>query len=113
VAEAMHEALVQGDMALVRELTYAQEMGVWRLGRLLAGEEVEPGEEASSAWEDPQQAEAALREEIRSLAQVSQRNAQLLTDGLRTVQALRQVLQGDVFPGEAWVAPPVWFSHKA
>ena len=99
-SEALHTALTLGDTAGVQSLAEAQEIRIWRIGRILSLPETEgvPLQEDEAEGEpDPlkrDQVEEALRSEMYTLADVSRVNARLLEDGIKMSRALLQMLSG-------------------
>ncbi|MCL6594658.1 MAG: flagellar protein FlgN [Firmicutes bacterium] len=121
-ARAMQSALVAGDAEAVRELVEEQEVAIWRLGRLLQGEDVE-GARAPEEF-SPEAAgadEEAYRERVRqawlgemaALAEVSRQNAVLVRDGLVTVAGLLRILTGGADDYGGAVGGPRLFSRRA
>jgi hypothetical protein len=125
-AEAMRSALERGDTEAVRVLVEAQEIGIWRLGRLMQGESVEGAsvpDDLSFALDDDADVEDAGREGMRQawlgemahLAEVSRQNAVLVRDGLRTVQGMLRILTGRAgeYGGATGPARPRVFNRRA
>lgn len=111
-AEAMRAALEEGDTDRLRQLVEAQETGIWRLGRLMKGEQVAGAESpedldavlaAAEAGADDACLRACLAREMEGLARVSRQNAVLLKDGLSMVRGLIAILTGryDDYGGRA------------
>ena len=122
-AEAMRTALENGDTEKVSALVEAQELGIWRLGRLLQGEEIddveaadmglaELGEGASEADRSDAVRRAWLGEMAR-LAEVSRQNAVLVRDGLVMVQGMLGILTGQGGDYGRRGGGPVAFSGRA
>lgn len=121
-AEAMRAALEAGDTKRLNSLVEVQEMGIWRLGRLMKGESVDGAEspddlreavEAAAAGEDEPLRESLTRE-MRNLADVSRQNAVLLKDGLQMVRGLLAILTGQYGEyGGGPKGPTTVFSRRA
>lgn len=106
-AEALHGALVSGNSAGVRVLADAQELRIWRIGRLLNAPEEEsdgPGQDGAAGigegqvlW-DRAEVEEALQQELYGLADLSRVNARLLEDGITVSRTLLRMLTGTEEP---------------
>lgn len=108
-AEALHSALAQGDTEGVRQLSMAQEMSIFRVGRLLDPAAPAPGPRlglpGQGACKEASPAVTAdLREELGRLAEISKSNARLLEDGIRTSRTLLRMLTGQPAARTQWTA---------
>lgn len=122
-AEQMRAALESGDARRLNSLVEVQEIGIWRLGRLMKGEGVDGDETppddlrealaAAAAGED-EPLRQSLAREMRNLADVSRQNAVLLKDGLQTVRGLLAILTGQYGEyGGGPKGPTTVFSRRA
>lgn len=122
-AEAMRVALENGDAKTVGALVEAQEVGIWRLGRLMQGEDVEcaiPLDSetreilASSCELDrPDATRQIWMTEMARLADVCRQNAVLVRDGLVMVQGLLRILTGRSGEYGGGASGPIAFSRRA
>jgi hypothetical protein len=121
-ARAMQSALVAGDAEAVRALVEEQEVAIWRLGRLLQGEDVEGAQapeefspEAAAGDEDAyrERVRQAWLGEMAALAEVSRQNAVLVRDGLVTVAGLLRILTGGADDYGGGEGGPRLFNRRA
>lgn len=95
-AEALHMALTMGDTVGVRVLADAQELHIWRIGRILSASAeampVEPGGAERVAFHDREAVEDSLRQEMVGLADLARMNARLLEDGITVSRTLLRML---------------------